>query len=189
MEENTTIGHFKTRAEWREWLQDNHDKETEIWFVFPLRSSGEKAISYNDSVEEALCFGWIDSTVRTLDEHHKIQRFSPRNPKSDYSQPNKERLRRLADKGLVLPAVMDRVSGMLNEDFVYPEDIVEAIRGDEAAWMHFQRFSEPYKRIRVAYIDAARKRPEEFRKRLNSFIDRTRNGKVIRGYGGIDQYY
>ena len=65
----------------------------------------------------------------------------------------------------------------------------ERIRADETAWENYQRFSEPYRRIRIAYIDAARKRPEEFQKRLDNFIRKTREGKLLTGYGGIDGYY
>jgi len=189
MKNSITPRRFNSRAEWRDWLQENHDKENEVWFVFPLKSSGENAIVYNDAVEEALCFGWIDSTVKSLNKDHKIQRFSPRNPKSSYSQANKERLRRLADKGLIHPAIIESISQILNEDFIYPKDIIEAVREDESVWIRFQQFSDSYKRIRIAYIDAARKRPDEFIKRLNSFIEKTRKGILISGYGGIDKYY
>ena len=67
--------------------------------------------------------------------------------------------------------------------------ILDALKADGTVWQNFQRFPEAYRRIRVAYIDAARRRPEEFRKRLASFIEKTRAGKMIRGYGGIDTYY
>jgi len=180
---------FHTREEWRKWLQEYFDKRTEVWFVFPLKSSGEKAISYNDAVEEALCFGWIDSTIRSYDENHKIQRFTPRNPKSTYSQSNKERLRWLSENGMIHPSVMESVSRVLKEPFVFPEDIIEEIRKDETAWKNYQQFSESYKRIRIAFIDAGRERPEEFEKRLNHFLVKTRKGKIIQGYGGIDKYY
>ena len=73
--------------------------------------------------------------------------------------------------------------------FVFPEDILNAIRRDETAWEHYEAFSEPYKRIRVAYIDAARKRPAEFEKRLAHFIKTSRENKLITGYGGVDKYY
>jgi uncharacterized protein YdeI (YjbR/CyaY-like superfamily) len=189
MENIDTPLRFNTRGEWREWLQENYNRSKGIWFVFPLKASGEKAISYNDAVEEALCFGWIDSTVRSFDTNYKIQRFSPRNPKSSYSQSNKERLGWLADNGLIHPSVAEAVSRVLSEEFVFPEDILEAIRADEAVWERFQSFSDPYKRIRVAYIDAARISSDEFGKRLNNFIDKTRKGKMIAGYGGIDKYY
>jgi len=157
--------------------------------MFPLKASGEAAISYNDAVEEALCFGWIDSTVKAFNEKYKIQRFTPRNPKSTYSQSNKERIRWLAENGLIHPDVIASVSHILEEAFVYPEDILNAIKQDRDAWEHFQKFSESYKRIRIAFIDAARIRPEEFEKRLNHFMEKTRKGKLIPGYGGIDKYY
>ena len=64
------------RMEWRDWLSANFEKENEIWLVFPMKNSGEKSLSYNDAVEEALCFGWIDSTIKNLDALHRIQRFS-----------------------------------------------------------------------------------------------------------------
>ena len=86
------IRYFESREEWRKWLAGNFDTAPGVWFVFPCKSSGEKSVLYNDAVEEALCFEWIDSTVKSLDKAHKIQRFSPRNPKSTYSQANKERL-------------------------------------------------------------------------------------------------
>ena len=90
---------------------------------------------------------------------------------------------------MIHPSVMEKVAHILKEQFVYPEDILEEIRKDEGAWTHFQRFSESYKRIRIAYIDSAREGPEEFAKRLNNFIENTKKGKMIAGYGGIDKYY
>ena len=129
--------YFKNRQEWRTWLADHFDKESEIWFVFPLKNSGKPALSYNDAVEEALCFGWIDSTVKKLDDHHKIQRFTPRNPKSSFSQANIERMRWLAQKDLLHPSVGDKVAPLLAKPFIYPDDILRMIREDEAAWNFF----------------------------------------------------
>ena len=140
-------------------------------------------------MEEALCFGWIDSTNRKLDELHCIRRFTPRKPGSPYSQPNIERLIWLDERGMLHPAVRAEVLPVIRKPFVFPEDILAALRQDETVWANYQQFSEPYRRIRVAYIDAARRRPEEFQKRLDSFLDKTRRGKLIRGYGGIEKYY
>jgi len=184
-----SIRHFNHRAEWRQWLMANHDKKTEVWFVFPLVSSNEPSVSYNDAVEEALCFGWIDSTVKALNKHHKIQRFSPRGPRSGYSQANVERLHWLADEGMIMPDVLMKVTPMLEAPFVFPEDILKAIRSNRKAGRHYRELSEPYKRIRIAYIEAARNRPAEFQKRLNNFIEKTAEGKLIPGYGGIEKYY
>jgi len=189
MEDSIVPLHFKTRADWRDWLQENYDKKSEVWFVFPLKASGEASILYNDAIEEALCFGWIDSVIRSLDGKHKIQRFTPRKPKSTYSQANKERLRRLAAEDLIHPTFREAVAQILSEEFVCPEDILEAVKKDGAAWSCFQRFSDSYRRIRIAYIEAARKRPDEFNKRLNNFIEKTGKGRIISGYGGINKYY
>ena len=177
------------RSEWRKYLEEHFESSTEIWFVFPVKGSGEKSISYNDAVEEALCFGWIDSTNRRLDDLHCIRRFTPRKKGSAYSQPNIERLRWLDAHGLIHPGVRDSVLPVIEAPFVYPPDIMDLLRQDVTVWKNYQGFSEPYKRIRIAYIQAARNRPEEFRKRLDSFIDKTRRNKRIMGYGGVEKYY
>lgn len=103
------IKYFKNRNDWRKWLADNFETANEIWFVFPNKSSGEKGIIYNDAVEEALCFEWIDSTIKSLDKEHKIQHFTRRNPKSGYSQANKERLRWLLENKMVHPEFEDKI--------------------------------------------------------------------------------
>ena len=140
-------------------------------------------------MEEALCFGWIDSTNRRLDEKHCIRRFTPRTAGSAYSRPNIERLIWLDARGLIHPKVRESVLPVIRAPFLFPADILDALRQDETVWENYRRFSEPYKRIRVAYIDAARERPEEFRKRLHSFIEKTRRNRLIMGYGGIVNYY
>ena len=177
------------RSEWRAYLLDHFETEKEIWFVFPMKGSGEKSLSYNDAVEEALCFGWIDSTIRHTDELHRAQRFTPRRKGSPYSRPNIERLIWLDAHGLIHPSVREEILPLIRAEFVFPPDILRALREDSTVWQNFQRFSEPYKRIRIAYIEAAGKRPEEYEKRLHNFIDKTREGKLIKGYGGIEKYY
>ncbi len=176
------------RIAWHEWLEANFSTESEVWLVYPSKKSGKGRITYNDAVEEALSFGWIDSTVKRIDEGSSAQRFSPRNPKSEYSQANKERLKWLATQGRLHPSVRDSVEQALREEFVFPADITGSIRENERAWQNYQRFSPAYKRIRVAYIEGARSRPAEFKKRLNNFIKKTEKGLPI-GYGGIEKYY
>ena len=177
------------RNKWRNYLADHFETSDEIWFVFPTKESGETGLSYNDAVEEALCFGWIDSTNRRLDDLHCIRRFTPRKKGSAYSRQNIERLIWLDAQGMLHPKVKEAVLSVIREPFVFPPDILEALRADEVVWENYKHFSDPYKRIRIAYIEAARKRPEEFLKRLNSFIEKTRRNKMIRGYGGIEKYY
>ena len=177
------------RDEWREWLWRNFETADEAWFVFPTRDSGETGVSYNDAVEEALCVGWIDSTARKLDDTHQLRRFTPRKEGSSYSRPNIERLMWLDGQGMIHPKVRPSVLPIMEAEYVFPEDILEEIRADSVAWENYLSFSEPYRRIRVAYIDAARKRPEEFRKRLDNFVSMTRRNRIIGGYGGVDKYY
>ena len=177
------------RDEWRSYLAEHFKTLQEIWFVFPLKESGEKSLSYNDAVEEALCFGWIDSTNRRLDDLHCIRRFTPRKKGSTYSQPNIERLIWLEGQGLLHPEVRQTVLPIIEVPFVFPTDITDVLRQDETVWNNYCRFTEPYKRIRIAYIEAARDRPQEFQKRLNSFVEKTRRNKLITGYGGIEKYY
>lgn len=177
------------RETWRAWLAENFEKETEIWFVFPMKGAPEPAVSYNDAVEEALCFGWIDSTVHPIDGQHQARRFAPRRPGSSYSRPNIERLLWLEERGMLHPKVREEVQAMIHTPYVFPEDILSAIRQDPIAWENYQKFTPSYQRIRIAYIDAARKRPAEFEKRLQSFLKKTRENKRIMGFGGIDKYY
>ena len=176
------------RKPWRAWLEVNFDTAREIWLVYPNKASGEPFIPYNDAVEEALCFGWIDSIVKKLDSLHAVQRFTPRNPRSGYSQMNRERLRWLAGKGMLHPSVRAAVEDVLAEEFVFPADILEAVRANAQAWERFQGFSPAYQRIRVAYIDVARANPEVYESRLRSFIKATEQGKLL-GYGGVEKYF
>ncbi len=177
------------RGVWREWLAAHFQTESEIWFVFPMKESGDQALSYNDAVEEALCFGWIDSTIKHIDPTHRAQRFTPRKKGSPYSRPNIERLIWLDEQGMLHPSIRNSVLPLISTPYIFPNDILKTIKADAVAWEHYEKFSEPYKRIRIAYIDAARKREGEFKKRLESFIKKTRAGKMIVGYGGIDKYY
>lgn len=139
---------------------------------------------YNDTVEEALCFGWIDSTIKHIDPLHRAQRFTPRNPSSVYSRPNIERLSWLNDRGLLHPAVRENVLPLITAPYVFPEDILSRLRADPVAWENYNAFPDAYRRIRVAYIDAARKHPEEFEKRMKSFLEKTRQNRRIPGFGG-----
>jgi uncharacterized protein YdeI (YjbR/CyaY-like superfamily) len=180
---------IKTRTEWRNWLQQNFNIQKEVWLVYAKKSTGEQRIQYNDAVEEALCFGWIDSINKALDKDHTMQRFTPRQAKSSYSQPNKERLKWLAENNLIHHSFLKTVQEIISKEYVFPLDILDEIKKHKTAWENYKTFSDSYKRIRIAYIDSARKRPEEFAKRLNNFIQKTQDNKLISGFGGIEKYY
>ncbi len=183
----TQILHVSNRKAWRAWLKQHHKTEKEIWLVYYRKQTMKPRISYNDAVEEALCFGWIDSTVKNLDTERFAQKFSPRKPKSGYSQPNKERLQRLVKQRKVVKNVLATLDDILVEQFEIPIDILHALESNEQAWKNFQSYSGPYQRIRIAFIDTARSRPEEFRKRLKHFLRMTEQNKQF-GFG-IETYF
>jgi len=180
--------YFSDRQDWHDWLAANFKTEKEIWLIYPARDSGKARIPYNEAVEEALSFGWIDSTVKRNDEHSSAQRFSPRNPDSQYSQSNKERLKWLLKEGRLHPSVKESAEKALASGFIFPPDILREIKKNKKAWENYLKFSPAYKRIRIAYINGARSRPDEFKKRLNNFIKKTELNQRI-GFGGIEKYY
>jgi uncharacterized protein YdeI (YjbR/CyaY-like superfamily) len=177
-----------SRAKWRAWLKKHYRSETEVWLVFPKAGSGKPRVSYNDAVEEALCFGWIDSIVRGLDDDRYAQRFSVRRAGSKYSQANIERLRFLVREGSVSEDIRGTLPDLDPGRFRMPKDIAEAMKASPKTWKNFRSLSKSYVRIRVAYIESARKRPVEFRKRLAHFIRMTEQGRRI-GFGGIEKHY
>ncbi|MFN8434841.1 MAG: YdeI/OmpD-associated family protein [Anaerolineales bacterium] len=187
MEISNTL-YVTTPKDWRTWLKQHYKSEAEIWLVYPKKATGKPRIEYNDAVEQALCFGWIDSIIKTLDDEHTVQRFSPRKPKAKYSQANIERLRTLVAEKKVIKEVADTLTEVLSAEFTIPPDILKAIQTNKDAWKNFQKFSDAYIRIRVAFIDAARKRPDEFKKRLKYFIEMSAKNKQI-GFGGIEKHY
>ncbi len=174
--------------DWRKWLKKHYKTEKEIWLVYYRKESGKPRIAYNDAVEEALCFGWIDSIIHTIDEESFAQRFSPRKPKSGYSQANKERLRSLIEQGKVTGDVLATLGNITEEKFEIAKDILKEIKSNKQAWENFQEFSDAYKRIRIAFIEGARKRPAEFEKRLRYFIKMTEKSKMF-GFGGIEKHF
>ena len=176
------------RKKWRAWLKKNYKSNDEIWLVYAKKHTGKPRISYNDAVEEALCFGWIDSIVNTVDEDHFAQRFSVRKNDSMWSQPNIERLRLLVADNQIMPEFLEALPDLSGDEFEVPPDILEAIKANHEAWNNFQGFSAPYIRIRISYIDGARSRPEEFEKRLSNFIAKSEQNKLI-GQSGMEKYY
>jgi uncharacterized protein YdeI (YjbR/CyaY-like superfamily) len=167
-----------TRKAWRAWLEKNHARKKEIWLVYATKKSGKGRVAYSDAVEEALCFGWIDSTMKSIDENYFAQRFGPRrSAKSQLSETNKERVRRLIRAGLMTPAGLEKIRGRMSEKFVLPADIVGALKRDLQTWKNFQRFPKWYQRIRVGWLDMSRHRPEIFEARLRYFLKMTAQNK------------
>ena len=185
--EITETLYVTNRVDWRSWLETHYSNAQEIWLVYYRKGTEKPRIPYNAAVEEALCYGWIDSIIKNLDAERNVQRFSPRKPKSQYSQTNKERLKRLIKQGKVIPKVLDSLAELDLDTFEYPVDIMDALRENEHAWENFQKYAGSYQRIRIAYIDNGRKRTGEFEKRLDHLIRMTEQDKQF-GFG-IEEYY
>jgi uncharacterized protein YdeI (YjbR/CyaY-like superfamily) len=187
--EITKTLNVKNRHHWRKWLEKNHHSANEIWLIYYRKQSGKPRIPYNDAVEEALCFGWIDSIIKILDDDRTVQRFSPRKKNSELSELNKERVRRLIIQGKMTSFGLESINHHLEEekngtrnklilkDFILPDDIINELKADPIVWQNFEKFPGHYKTIRIAWIAGARKRPEEFRKRLRYFIKMTMKNK------------
>ncbi|RJO63201.1 MAG: hypothetical protein C4523_20740 [Myxococcales bacterium] len=174
------------RDEWRAWLARHYNKEKEIWLIFYKQRSGKPRLPYNDAVEEALCFGWIDSTVKRMDEERFAQRFSPRRPNSELSEMNRERVRRLMAEGKMTAAGLEAIKHRMSPKgsksggttrLVIAPDILAALKEDPLTWKNFQKFPASYKRIRIGWIEGARSRQEFFQKRLAYFLKMTRLNK------------
>jgi uncharacterized protein YdeI (YjbR/CyaY-like superfamily) len=187
------------RRDWRAWLKRHHATEGEIWLIYYRKDTGKPRIPYDDAVEEALCYGWIDSTVKKLDENRFAQRFSPRRPTSNLSEMNKERIRRLIAQKKMTQAGLSAIrhvfapeSAKTPTKFTIAPDIQNALRNDAQAWKNFQKFPASYKRIRIGWIEGARNRPQEFEKRLSYFLKMTHQNKrfgaevpIVKGSGTV----
>jgi len=175
----------KTRKDWRAWLAKHHKTASEIWLVYYKKHSGKPRIPYNHAVEEALCYGWIDSTLKPIDADRFAQRFSPRRPTSRLSEMNRERVRRLIAAGRMTKAGLERIAHVFHPrqdakrklQWEIPADIRRRLERDVVAWKNFRRFPESYRRIRIGWIAAARHRPEVFQQRLRYFLKMTAQNK------------
>lgn len=170
------------RKSWRAWLRKNYRKKSEIWLVFYKLNSGKKRIPYNDSVEEALCFGWIDSIVKAIDKEKFAQRFSPRRPGSQLSATNRERVRRLVRSRRMTAAGLTAIKHAYQQHekpkrVSVAADIRKALQANGQAWAYFQKFPGSYKRIRLGWLEMSRSRPSIFRQRLAYFVKMTAKNK------------
>jgi len=167
----------KNRVEWRRWLAEHHKSANEIWLIYYKKASGKPRVPYNDAVDEALCYGWIDSLLKPIDEHKYAQRYSPRKKTSKVSDMNRERVRRLVKSGRMTKAGLSAIEHTDKKAPKLPADILERLKEDAAVWRNFQRFPASYKRIRIGWIDAARERREVFEQRLRYFLKMTAQNK------------
>jgi uncharacterized protein YdeI (YjbR/CyaY-like superfamily) len=158
--------HPPDRAGWREWLRQNHGRTTGVWLVSYLKATGKPRVEYDEAVEEALCFGWIDSKPRKLDAERTMLWFAPRKPGSGWSRPNKRRVERLEAAGLLHASGTRRIEQAKRdgswtkldavEDLHVPDDLARALAALPAAAAHFAAFPRSAKRGILEWISNAK---------------------------------
>ncbi len=169
---------FETAADWRSWLERNHDREKEIWLVYYKKASGKKSITYREALEEALCFGWIDSVVNRLDDVRYMQKWTPRKAVSVWSAANKARVKRLTDEGrMAAPGLakvaiarkngswdklsdIDRI-GRTNE---LPADLGAALARNPAAQEKFDRLAPSQRKLWAWWVLSAKRQETRTRR-------------------------
>ena len=178
---------FRDRDAWRRWLERNHDRVNEIWILTYKVHTGRKCLSYQDALDEALCWGWIDSRVRTIDAERHLWRFAQRRPRSIWSLKNRTRAEKLIEEGRMTIHGMKKIeaakkSGEWEKAIApsrpprMPKDLKEALMKDEKAWKNFQAFAKSYKTQYLYWIMTA-KREETRKKRIEEVVRRSRQNK------------
>ena len=201
--EITTLLDIHTREELYRWYQENHDKATDFWLrINRAEADCPGVVRYVDAVEVALCFGWIDSTMKRWGcqwQHHggqqsecercaynqkPIQHFTPRRKGSNWCEQNLVRCRRLVETGEMTPAGLAVIPDIDPSHFVYEDWVIDAIKADKQAWKHYRSFPENYRRIKVDRIQHYyQTRREDYAfKTLRKFIDDCHNGKMQSGW-------
>ncbi len=167
--------HPKSRAAWRRWLEQNHTRAEGVWLISYKKAAGKPRFEYDEAVEEALCFGWVDSKPNKLDDERSMLWFAPRKPGTGWSRPNKQRVERLIEAGLMAPAGLAKVEaakrdGSWNaldavEALEVPPDLEQALAARPGARSYFDAFPRSVKRGILEWIANARK-PETRAKRV-----------------------
>ncbi len=182
-----TLKTFEARdsAEWRTWLATHHDSESEVWLVFHKQHTGEQCIAYTDALDEALCFGWVDSLVKRLDDQRYARKFTPRKLDSKWSTINRKRYVQLQASGRLTPAGMERPPSARNGDAPVrrviaelPPYIEEELQRQPQAQKFFEKLAPSCRREYIGWIDSA-KRPETKARRLAEAIGMLAGGKKL----------
>ncbi len=168
------------RNAWRKWLEKNHAKSKGIWLVFDKKTAREDRLKYGDAVEEALCFGWIDSTLRPIDHAQYMQLFTPRKPKSGWSKLNKDRVARLTEQGLIMKPGLDAIESAKKngswihldqiEAMVIPVDLATALKAKPVAERNFDAFPR-FTRKQFLYWINGGKREETRKHRIKIVVE------------------
>jgi uncharacterized protein YdeI (YjbR/CyaY-like superfamily) len=171
--------HPKSLADWRKWLSQNHTQTEGVWLISYKKATGKQAFDYNESVEEALCFGWIDSKGNKLDDERTMLWFAPRRAGSGWSKPNKDRIEKLINDGRMAPPGLEKIETakadgtwtVLDavETLTIPPDLAKALSANKTAENYFQAFPRSARRGILEWINNA-KRPETRAKRIEETV-------------------
>lgn len=170
----------KSQKEWREWLEQNHDSKQSIWLVCYKKQANKPTIAWSNAVDEALCFGWIDSTRKSIGDDTFIQFFTRRKPKSVWSKINKEKTERLIEAGLMQKAGFESITKAKEngswtildavEDLTIPEDLEKEFEANPGSKDYFLSLSKSVKKIILHWVIMA-KRPETIQNRIKEVAE------------------
>ncbi len=171
---------FASSREWRKWLGQNYDREKEAWLIHYKKGSRKSAISYDEAVEEALCFGWIDGKMKSVDDEKFILKYSPRKAKSVWSKLNKEKAEKLIKSGRMTDAGLAKIEEAKKNgywDIAYTNrskekissDLEKALLESTEAWNNFQHFANSYRNMYIFWVNDA-KTEETRKKRIKEIV-------------------
>jgi uncharacterized protein YdeI (YjbR/CyaY-like superfamily) len=182
--------YITNRTDWREWLEANHNKAKEIWLVFNKKETELTSIPYDEAVEEALCFGWIDSIIKKLDESQYARKFTPRKADSKWSVLNIQRVEKMIRAGLMTPHGMDLVQAAKQHgkwdkpnqkpvlNFQLQPEFMEALRSSPKAQETFDHLAPTYQKQYIGWVEVA-KRADTKQKRIAESVRLLEQGKKL----------
>jgi uncharacterized protein YdeI (YjbR/CyaY-like superfamily) len=173
--------YVEDRGKWRPWLEANSERTPEVWLLFYKKDAGRPGIAYADAVEEAICFGWIDGKIKNLDEARFARLFTPRKPKSKWSQINIERARTMIREGKMTAAglkVFDPGNQTPALPTKLPAPLEEQFRKRENAWENFTRFPPSYRRMTIGWVASAKQEATQLRRLQQLIAESSRNQRI-----------
>lgn len=187
----TGIFYPTCQADWRQWLEENHLSKQSVWLVFYANSSEKPSISWSEAVDEALCFGWIDSKKIKIDTEQSHQFFSKRKPQSTWSKINKVKVQKLIENGLMTQAGLNSIEVAKQngswtildtvEELIIPKDLETAFKKHQGSKDYFQSLSKTIRKMMLTSLVLA-KRPETRQKRIDEIAELAAQNKKPRQY-------
>ena len=160
--------YIKDAQSWRNWLEHNHDKTPGIWLIYYKKHTGQPRVQYDEAVEEALCFGWIDSLVKRIDDDTYMQKFTPRNPLSSWSASNKKRVAKLIDAGKMKSSGLDAINiakangkwerdDTAQSDLRFSHEFIELLQANHPAFLNYERLIPSHRKQYTQWVMSAKK--------------------------------